>query len=178
MSDFNMGPYKPNPCGEYNPNRKYKYFDLVEYDGGSFLNINRDEVDGTSCIGILPEGQAESKIYWMCMCRRGKDGKNASSYLPFGTVDHTGIWDYSKTDKIIVPKGLTTKLSIENAYDGCCGIIVTENPSLQLPDNSDYSIDFNYVSAGPNQYYMYTFVCMNSGNKLKFLWNRTVMNNE
>jgi hypothetical protein len=177
MADFNMGPFKPNPKGKYDPSAKYKYFDSVEFDGGWYLNINRDEVDGISCIGILPEGQAESELYWMCLCRRGNDGKSPDAYLPFITIDETGIWDYSLSDKAIVPKELDTKLTINNAYDGCCGIIVTDNANLELPDNSDCSIDFGYIDAGANQYYMYTFICMPYGEELKFLWNRTVMNN-
>lgn len=176
MSDWNMGPFKPNPRGKFSPNAKYRYFDLVYYDGGGYLNINRDLVDGISCTGILPEGQAESDIYWMCVCARGEAGKNADSYLPFITIDHTGVWDFEKSDKVIVPSNLNSKLVIENAYDGCCGLIITDNKSLELPSNSDYSVDFNYVEISGNQYYMYTFVCMNYAGNLKFLWNRTVMN--
>lgn len=176
MSDYNMGPYKPNEKGDYDPSKNYRYFDTVEFDGSWYLCIYKDDVDGTSCVGILPEGQAESPLYWRRIVSRGRDGLTPEVYKGFKTVDHTGVWDFNQTDKIIFPRSLLAPLTIENAYDGCCGIIITENQNIALPQNSDYSVDFNYIKIKDNQYYMYTFVCIPYGEGIKFLWNRTVMN--
>jgi hypothetical protein len=178
MSDWNMGPFKPNPRHAFDPSEHYKYFDLVRYKGGGYLNINEDLVDGISCTGILPTGQEESESYWMCICEPGATGSNAEAYLPFVVLEDGDPWDFALTDKIVVPSDYGVQLVIDNVYDGCCGMIVTENKNLQLPDNSDRSVDFNYVNITDNQYYVYTFVCMNYGGELKFLWNRTVMNRE
>ena len=52
---------------------------------------------------------------------------------PFMTLEMDGKWDYSKTDKIIVPTNMTNRLDIYNITEGCCGIVVTDNPNLKLP---------------------------------------------
>ena len=175
MADYNMGPYKPNFKDKFDPAKPYKFFDVVNYDGSSYICIAKDTIDGISCIGILPTGQEESSTYWMLYASKGDTGEAAQAYLGFKKVDADGIWDFSETDKVIVPADLAVRLSIKNAYDGCCGILITSNPSLSLPENSDYSIDFNYVTILSNQYYMYTFVCVDFNGGARFIWNRTVI---
>ena len=61
-------------------------------------------------------------------------------------------------------------------YDGCCGVIITKK-NLELPSNSDYSIDYNFITVGTNQYYMYTFIYGKNiiTNTNKYIWNRTVI---
>lgn len=175
MAEYNMGPFKPNPKGVFKPNTKYRYFDLVEYNGGSYLNINKDDVDGTSSIGVLPYGQAESELYWMCMSKPGKDATVAKEYSPFVVIEDDGIWDYSVTDKVIVP--FTVKeLKIKGLYSGCVGMVISVSNSFKLPQNSDTSLDYNFVTAGNKQYYMYTFTCVDMNNTLRLIWNRTVIN--
>lgn len=168
MSEYNMGPFKPNEKGEFNPETRYKYFDMVSYNGSSFLNINRDPVDGDSCIGIIPEGDERSEEYWFCIAHKGDTGR-IEQYKPFITITN-GIWDFSLSDKCIVPTEIG-ELRVDNTYDGCCGIMITDHPALKILNNSDYSIDFDYVKALSGQYYMYSFVCMNE----KLIWNRTVI---
>ena len=87
-----------------------------------------------------------------------------------------GVWDYSKSDKIIIPDNGESTITINNVYNGCCGMICTTK-NLALPSNSDKSIDFNYINAGTNQYYMYTFVYGTNviTNTNKYIWNRTVI---
>lgn len=175
MADYNLGRYRIKPCGDYDPTREYKYLDMVSFDGGSFVCINDDTIDGTACIGILPEGDSDSEIYWQCIARRGEIGPAAKSYQEFIVVNDF-MWDFSQSDKIIIPDGITGLLAISNAYDGCCGIIVTKNKNFELPANSDFSIDFDYIEAGTNQYYLYSFVCCNLGAGSRFIWNRAVIN--
>lgn len=175
MAEYNMGPFKPNPKGVFKPNTKYRYFDLVEYNGGSYLNINKDDVDGTSSIGVLPYGQAESELYWMCMSKPGKDGTVAKEYSPFAVVEDDGIWDYSITDKVIVPNTVK-ELKIKGLYSGCIGMVISNSNSFKLPQNSDTSLDYNFVTAEGKQYYMYTFTCVDMNNTLRLIWNRTVIN--
>ena len=168
MSEYNMGPFKPNPRGEFDSNKRYKYFDLVSYEGSSYLNINKDLIDGDSCTGILPTGMENSKDYWMLNAAKGDKGV-VDRYLPFITITN-GEWDFNKSDKCIVHSDVS-EIKVINYYDGCCGIMITDNPSLTIVNNSDYSIDFDYATIYGAQYYMYTFVCMID----KLIWNRTVI---
>ena len=174
MADYNLGPFRIRPRGQFDSSSNYKYLDLVTYDGGSYICINLDTIDGVGVIGILPTGDASSESYWQLIATKGEQGDPPDSYNNFITVNN-GHWDYSKSDKIFIPNTAPDTLDIINVYNGCCGIILTEK-ELDLPVNSDYSIDFNYVTIFPNQYYMYTFVyghCMSLNDK--FIWNRTVI---
>ena len=177
MAEYNMGPFKPNPKGPFKPNTKYKYFDLVEYNGGSYLNINKDDIDGTSSIGVLPEGQAQSETYWMCICRPGRDGNIPKEYSPFAVVEDDGIWDYKVTDKVIVPDTVK-QLTIKGLYSGCMGMVVSTSNKFKLPPNSDTSMDYDFVFAGKKQYYVYTFVCINMDNTLRLIWHRSIIDIE
>ena len=170
MSEYNMGPFKPNPRGIFDPNARYKYFDLVNYEGSSYLNINKDLVDGDSCIGVLPTGMENSEQYWMLNASKGDPGK-LDHYQSFITVAD-GIWDFNISDKCIVHPDVA-ELKVINYYDGCCGIMITDHPALKIINKSDYSIDFDYANILGGQYYMYTFVCLND----KLIWNRTVIAN-
>ena len=176
MSDFNMGPYKPNPKGEYKNDAYYKYFDLVKYNGGSYLNIYRDP-EGYPTIGILPEGQAESEEHWYCVAEKGDKGDTILTQSEFITIGDDGIWDISISDKAIVPASVSG-LNIQNAYSGCCGMFIVYSDDLILPGDSDYSLDFDYARILNNQYYLYTFVCVGTDNTLRFIFNRTVINRE
>ena len=172
----NLGPFRIRPCGKFSSERAYRFLDLVTYKGGSYLCSNYDTIDGTAVIGVLPIGSNDSEAYWQCIAEKGEPGLIEVEYLPIGNLED-GIWDFDITDKIYVEESFTKTLSIENVYDGCCGAILTKNRSLRLPDNSDYSIDFNYVNiTNANQYYLYTFIYANMGAGSRFIWNRTVIN--
>ena len=175
MADYNMGPFRISPRGEFDGTESYRFLDLVTFNGSSYLCINFDTIDGTACIGVAPSGQVQSPLYWQLIASRGEVGPTPDFYQGFMKVSN-GIWDYERTDKIFIPSDATDELGIQNVYNGCCGIILTEK-DLSLPYNSDYSVDFNYIPRGTNQYYMYSFVYGNpygSGNR--FIWNRSVYN--
>ena len=172
----NLGPFRIRPCGEYSSEKNYRFLDLVSYQGGSYICSNYDTIDGTAVIGVLPEGGHNSEAYWQCVAKRGEPGLIEVEYLPIGNLDD-GVWDFDDTDKIYVEESFTKVLNIINVYDGCCGAILTKNSNLQLPVNSDYSIDFNYVNiTHANQYYLYTFIYADMGAGSRFIWNRTVIN--
>lgn len=175
MTEYNMGPYRIRPCNEFDPTKSYRYLDLVTYDGGSYLCCNMDTIDGIAVTGVLPTGQPQSKLYWQCIGSRGEKGETGNGYKEFISITN-GVWDFSKSDKIIIPDNGSDTLLISNVSNGCCGVILTSK-ELTLPTNSEYSIDFNYVTCGTNQYYMYTFIYgAYDGSNNKFIWNRTVIN--
>lgn len=175
MAEYNLGPFRIRPRGEFNPSENYRFLDLVTYNGGSFVCINMDTVDGTAAVGILPEGESKSQLYWQCIAHKGDKG-DIGGYQNFIKIED-GIWDYSESDKIIIPDECTINtLDITNVYNGCCGIVLT-NKDLELPVNSEFSIDYNYATCNANQYYIYTFIYgsyITENNK--FIWNRTVVN--
>lgn len=178
MADFNLGPYRPKPRGEFNSTTPYKYLDIVAYNGGSYICCNLDTIDGDAVIGVLPTGETRSEIYWQCVGAKGEKGDIGEEYLGFKTITD-GIWDFSQTDKILIPDSATTdRINIINVYNGCCGLIITKK-ILNLPSNSNYALDYNYITANSNQYYLYTFIYgatpFNSNNR--FIWKRTVINN-
>lgn len=174
MADYGLGPFRVRPRGRYNPSATYRFLDLVAYDGGSYLLINKDTLDNNiDVVGVLPAGQDESELYWQCIVERGEKGETADQYYEFVEVTD-GQWDFSVSDKIIIPEGGVPTLTINNAYNGCCGVVLTAE-ELTLPENSDYSIDFYYVTRGTNQYYLYTFVYGAITGDDKFIWNRTVI---
>ena len=172
----NLGPYRLRPRGEFDPKASYRFLDWVTYQGSSYACINYDTIDGTACIGVLPEGGSNSELYWQCLAKRGEPGLIEVEYLPIGNLED-GVWDFDITDKIYVEESFVDTLKIINVYNGCCGAILTKNTNLLLPTNSDYSIDFNYVTiTNPNQYYLYTFIYADMGAGSRFIWNRTVIN--
>lgn len=175
MSDYNLGPYRIKPRGEFDPEANYIFLDLVTYDGGSYVCINYDTIDGVACIGVLPEGEVRSASYWQCIAHKGDKGDTGDMYLPFKTVSN-GNWNYNETDKIIVPANATTNIEIENVYDGCCGLILSKQ-ELSFPPNSIYAADFSYVNtSGIADWYLYTFVYANLGSAYNFIWSRSVIN--
>lgn len=175
-TEINLGPYRINPRGKFSSTEIYRFLDLVSYDGGSYVCINYDTIDGTACIGVLPKGSHNSEIYWQCIAERGEPGLIEVEYLPIGNIDNS-IWNFDVTDKIYIEESFTDRLNIINVYDGCCGAILTKNSNLLLPNNSDYVIDFNYINiTNANQYYLYTFIYANMGAGSRFIWNRTVIN--
>ena len=172
----NLGPFRIRPMGKFSSNAKYRFLDLVTYDGGSYLCCNYDTIDGIGVTGVLPKGAYNSEAYWQCIAERGEAGLIEVEYLPIGNLEDS-IWDFDITDKIYVEESFVDKLKIINVYDGCCGAILTKNRNLILPVNSDYSIDFNYMNiTNANQYYLYTFIYANMGAGSRFIWNRTVIN--
>jgi len=176
MADYNLGVYRPRPRGKFDIETRYRYLDIVTFKGGSYINCNLDTIDGVACIGILPEGQAESKAFWLCLGTKGDKGDMADMYLPY--IDVTdGIWDYSLSDKIRVPESASKNtLDITNVYDGCCGIIISKK-ELELPVNSYYSVDYEYASIMEEaDYYFYTFTYTDPGSGSEmFIWHRTVI---
>lgn len=172
----NLGPFRIRPRGNFSSEANYRFLDLVSYNGGSYLCINYDTIDGTAAIGILPTGASNSEAYWQCIAERGESGLIEIEYLPIGNLDNS-IWDFDITDKIYVEESFADTIDIINVYDGCCGAILTKNTNLNLPVNSDYSIGFNYVNiTNANQYYLYTFIYADMGAGSRFIWNRTVIN--
>jgi len=170
-----LGPYRLRPRGKYDDTASYRFLDVVSYDGGSYMCRNLDTIDSTSCIGVAPKGESNSEAYWQCLAERGEPGLIRVEYLPI-TELKGNVWDFDVTDKIYVPEYFTQKLEIVNVEEGECGVIITRNRSLQLPDNSNYSVDFNYITANlATQYYVYTFIYAKVGGYDTFLWNRTVM---
>lgn len=175
-STHNLGPFRIRPCGAFSSETSYRFLDLVSYEGGSYICNNYDTIDGTGVIGVLPEGASNSEAYWQCIAKRGEPGLIEVEYLPIGSLED-GIWDFDVTDKIYIEESFTKTLDITNVYDGCCGAILTKNRNLLLPTNSDFSIDFNYITiTNANQYYLYTFIYANIGAGSRFIWNRTVIN--
>ena len=177
MADYNIGPFRMRPRGEYNKDTVYRFFDNVLYRGTSYCNINPDSNDDDSCIGIPPEGAERSEVYWLPVALRGEKGETGDAYQSFVEV-RNGSWDYNVSDKIYIPEDATEKIDILNVYNGCCGTIITKL-DLAVPTNSDKAFDYNFVTAGVNQYYMYTFVYGHLppfSTKDKFLWHRTVIN--
>ena len=173
---INLGPFRLRPRGEFSSEASYRFLDVVTYEGGSYWCINYDTIDGTAAIGVLPEGAHNSEAYWQCIAKRGEPGLIEVEYLPIGNLED-GVWDFDITDKVYIEESFTDVLDITNVYDGCCGAILTKNSNLLLPINSDYSIDFNYVTmTNSNQYYLYTFIYANMGAGSRFIWNRTVIN--
>ncbi len=170
-----MGPFRVYPRGEFDGTASYRFLDLVTYYGSSYICINYDTIDGTACIGVSPVGQAQSPLYWQLVASKGDTGSPPDAYQNFITVTN-GVWDYSRSDKIIIPPTGNSEIGILNVYNGCCGIILTEI-DLSLPYNSDFSVDFNYIPLSTNQYYMYSFVYGNPyGSGDRFIWNRCIYN--
>ena len=176
-TEKNLGPFRIRPRGKFSSEAKYRFLDLVSYKGGSYLCCNYDTIDGTAAIGILPTGASNSEAYWQCVAEKGETGLVEVEYLPLGNLEDS-IWDFEETDKIYIEENFNNVLEIINVYNGCCGAIITGNTNLQLPENSDYSIDFNYITITDpaNQYYLYTFIYADIGAGGKFIWNRTVIN--
>jgi hypothetical protein len=176
MAVNNLGPFRIRPRGEWSSKTSYRYLDLVSYKGSSYVCTNYDTIDKTSCIGVLPTGGNDSDEYWMLNAEKGEAGLLELEYLPIGELDDY-TWDFDITDKVYITESFDKTLDIVNVYDGCCGIILTENKNLKLPSNSDYSVDFNYVSiVNANQYYLYSFIYADMGAGSRFIWNRTVIN--
>ena len=147
MAVNNLGAFRLNPTGKFNPERQYEFLDMVEYEGSSYVCINDDIIDGVSNIGIVPVGQEKSSLYYHLVAAKGDKGDIADKYDGFLKLD-SNIWDYSLSDKVLIPENTTINsnnpLVINNVYDGCCGLIIS-NVNLCLPENSDYSVDFNYL---------------------------------
>ena len=177
----NLGPIRLNPTGEFNQFKEYKFLDSVEYNGSTYVFINQEYITKTKS-GVLPVDDPieKSDLYWDVLALRGPQGPKADKYDQFITLteDDHNVWDYSRSDKIIIPADTIFSkeaLSIENVEDGCCGMIITRNRNIILPENSDYALDFDYVNVGVKQYYMYTFVYCRIMSSYRFIWNRTVI---
>jgi hypothetical protein len=175
MATTNLGPFRLRPRGEWDSTVSYRYLDLVSYKGSSYVCSNYDTIDGTACINVLPTGAANSDAYWQVSAERGEAGLIEVEYLPIGELEDN-VWDFDETDKVYITESFSDTLKISNVYDGCCGAILTKNKNLQLPENSDFSADFNYITiTNANQYYLYTFIYADMGSGSRFIWNRTVI---
>ena len=174
-TDKNLGPFRIRPRGEYKDNESYRFLDLVSYNGSSYLCSNYDTIDGDSCIGVIPTNTA----YWMLIAEKGEVGSYEMEYMPIVKLtpneDNKYVWNFNITDKVTIednPNEVANKLVINNVKNGYCGALITTKSDLVLPNNSDYSIDFNYVTiTNANQYYLYTFIYAYD----RFIWNRTVI---
>lgn len=175
MADYNLGPFRLRPRGEFDLGAEYRYLDFVTWNGSSYVNLNLDTIDGAACVGVIPEGAERSELYWLCFARKGDKGDMGDAYQNFVEVTD-GKWDFSKSDKIFIPETGSSVVNITNVYSGCCGIILTPN-YLTLPWNSDYAYDYNYVDKDVGQYFMYSFVYGQSITPTdRFVWHRTVIN--
>lgn len=169
----NLGPIRLRPRGEFDPTIQYKFFDWVTYQGSSYVCINDDIIDGISNIGILPVGEQKSSIYWHLLAGKGQKGELADRYANFYDLEDN-VWDYNITDKIFIGDNfdITKQIEIINAYDGCCGMILTKNGDILLPSNSSYNISFDYMTITKTQFYIYSFIYNEALDK--FIWNRAV----
>ena len=179
MAEFNLGPYRINPTGEYDSTRDYRYLDGVSYNGNYYVcsyKGSNDEGELNTIKNITP---GDGSAYWDIMALRGERGPEVNPYKNFITIID-GVWNYSLSDKIYIPKDNSRNdIKILNVENGSCGMIVTAK-ELLLPINSEYSKDFYYINATTNEYYIYTFVYGKTGlsGEEKFMWNRTVYINE
>lgn len=184
--DINLGKYRLNPRGEYDSEETYYYLDFVSYKGASYYVKYRDpETQMEVPISkVLPIGELSSSIYWGVLAEKGQIGEKAELYESFITLKNT-TWNYRDSDpsaeysdKVIIPEDLpfSSPLEIKGAYDGCCGLILTKNKNIRLPDNSILASDFDYIEIGDNQYYFYTFIYTVSLDK--FIWHRSVLNEQ
>jgi len=177
MAEYNLGPFRIRPRGEYKSDETYKYLDVVSYNGGSYLCTNNDIIDDIGCTGVEPTNSA----YWMQLASKGETGKYEIMYHTIKNLNEfkDSVWDFNETDKIYINNDFTDILEIINVKPGYCGAILTKNRNLKLPINSNFSMDFNYVNiVDENQNYLYTFIYADMGAGEKFIWNRTVINNE
>ena len=181
--DINLGKYRLNPRGEYNNEETYYYLDFVEYKGSTYYvkYLDPETKMEVPVSKILPVGEDNSETYWGLLSSKGEVGPKAEEYDGFITLKNT-TWNYKDlnpnntySDKIIVPDDMTfsSALVIKGVYDGCCGLMLSKNKNIKLPENSMYSNDFNYIDINDNQYYLYTFVY--SASIDKFIWNRSVI---
>ena len=175
MGDINLGAFRLNPRGQLDPNAKYKFFDYITYNGNSYVNINDDEIDGVATQGQLPTMEEGATKYYQLVAARGEKGDKADKYDAFLELD-SNVWNYELSDKVKLITGFNANKAIEinNVYDGCCGVIITES-DIFLPPNSDVSIDYNYIKPLDNEYYVYTFIY--DGSRKQFIWNRSVYTN-
>lgn len=173
--DYNLGIFRPRARNEYSSQERYKYLDIVSYLGGSYMMMNFDTIDGDGAIGIAPTGSPESELYWMPLGVKGDKGDLADQYQPFLIIED-GQWDYSAGDKIFIPDTALPSLNIINAYDGCCGLIITRK-DIELPGNSLKKIDYNYITLNTETgYYLYTFTYANLGSaEYKFIFSRGII---
>lgn len=170
MSDYNMGPYRINPKGEFRPDKRYKFLDAVTYNGSQYVNIYKED----TTIGVLPsDTDPEALERWALSAEKGEKGDKPELYDEFLTVED-GAWDYSLSDKIFIPDTSNNILEISNVYNGCCGIIVSAL-DIVLPTSSDKAIDYDLLAAYTNQYYLYSFICVDYGTGLRYIWNRKVI---
>lgn len=189
MAVNNLGPIRINYTGPFSQDRDYKFLDAVKYNGSTYVAINKDYITETFR-GISPDPEIDdaAELYWYLEAEKGEQGPMADKYDSFITLEDTGteiVWDYAVSDKVIVPTDMDFSdkiLDIQNVYDGCCGMILTRNKNIRLPENSDYALDFDYINVGVKQYYMYTFVyCAmpvlipEEHTSYRFVWNRTVI---
>ena len=177
-SEYNLGPYRPRPLGDYDSTYPYRYLDIVRFQGATYICIFLDNVDHVACVGVLPTGQDSSDTYWMCIGEKGEKGDTGDVYTPYVQVDN-GTWDFSLGDKCYMPDGGMEESSIviNNVYDGCCGMIITKL-DLVLPNNSYRSLDYNFCNLRrPTDLYFYTFTYAKMGDDFYYIWHRTVITN-
>ena len=175
-TDYDLGPIRPRPRGEWVKGVEYRYLDIVYYDGGSYICSDINTLDGSSiCVNIPPTDPINGSSFWQCLAVKGDKGESPDVYLPYVEVTN-GIWDYGTTDKIIIPDDASTDtINIVNVYNGCCGIIITRK-ELILPSNSYKSTDFNFINiVTAEDRYFYTFTYLDTGSLGNFIWHRSVV---
>ena len=120
MSNINLGPFRLNPRGELKPGEKYKFLDLITYEGSSYVNINNDIIDGDASINQLPTEEQGATKYYQLIAARGPKGEAPEQYDKFITITNND-WDYSLADKIKIGGSYdnTIPINILNVYDGC-----------------------------------------------------------
>ena len=59
--DYNLGRFRLNPRGKFNPEVRYDFLDLVYYKGSSYICVNEQ-----GCYGIIPDSTENSFVYWQC----------------------------------------------------------------------------------------------------------------
>ncbi|MDF2568219.1 MAG: hypothetical protein K0R90_1675 [Oscillospiraceae bacterium] len=98
------------------------------------------------------------------------------SFITLTTGAGHTAWDYSVSDKAICTLPYNAILYLDHIYNGAVGLLILypNGHELTLPENSIKSMDFDYVTIGEEQHYIYTFVY----DGVKFHWSRTVADNE
>lgn len=67
--DYNLGRFRLNPRGKFDPEVRYDFLDLVYYRGSSYVCVNEQ-----GCYGIIPDSTENSFVYWQCNASKGLDG--------------------------------------------------------------------------------------------------------
>lgn len=147
---------------------------LSEY--GSIPEPGNDWYDSWVIIAndVLQEAQEQATLSKQYAENAKQNEESISAIIPFVELSAENsliTWDFSQGNKAKVVLESNTAIEINNISNGCIGQIRVVGAELILPDNSDKSIDFDYIYANTGQYYLYTFVYDGT----RYEWHRSVI---